>query len=45
MVRAQTMMRALWGSDCIRDSNRIVEWYWKDQSKRVKIPYAKVVED
>ena len=41
MERAQTEVRALRGSDCRRNLRRIVEWSWKDQSKRVKVPYTK----
>ena len=40
--RAQTWVRASRGSDCVIDLSRLVEWSWKDQSKRVKIPYTKV---
>ena len=39
--RAQTRVRALWGSDRIIHYEFLAEWHWKDQSKRVKIPYAK----
>ena len=39
--RAQTGMRAFRGSDRIYDSLRLAEWHWKDQSERVKAPYAK----
>ena len=42
MERAQTEVRALRGSDCIRNLQLIVEWPWKDQSKRVKVPYTKL---
>ena len=41
MERAQTDMRACRGSDCKRNLPKIVEWPWKDQSKRVKAPYTK----
>ena len=40
--RAQTGVLALRGSDCIIDSERLTEWHWKDQSKRVRIPYVKI---
>ena len=39
--RAQTDVRACRGSDCISDSLRIAERYWKDRRERVKAPYAK----
>ena len=38
MERAQTDMRACRGSDCERNLTKIVEWPWKDQQKRVKVP-------
>ena len=41
MERAQPEVRALRGSDCIRNLTKIVEWPWKDQQKRVKVPYTK----
>ena len=41
MERAQTVMRASRGSDCILDSLNLAEWSWEDQPKRVKAPYAK----
>ena len=41
MERAQTKMRAFWGSDCIIDSGEIAERSWKDLPERVKAPYAK----
>ena len=41
MERAQTRMRAFWGSDCIIDSGEIAERSWKDLPERVKAPYAK----
>ena len=41
MVRAQTKVRALWGSDCKRDYERLVERSWKDRPERVKAPYMK----
>ena len=41
MERAQTDMRACRGSDCERNLTKIVEWPWKDQQKRVKVPYTK----
>ena len=41
MVRAQTEVRALRGSDCIRDYERLVERSWKDRPERVKAPYMK----
>ena len=42
MERAQTEVRALRGSDCKRNLQPIVEWPWKDQQKRVKVPYTKL---
>ena len=36
--RAQTMVRAPWGSDCIIDSMILAEWFWESQPKRVKAP-------
>ena len=41
MERAQTGMRAFRGSDRIIDLPRVAEWFWKDQSERVKAPYMK----
>ena len=41
MERGQTEMRAFRGSDCTRDSSRIVERFWDDRSERVKTPYTK----
>ena len=41
MARAQTEVRALRGSDCKRDSEKVVERSWKDRPKRVKAPYTK----
>ena len=38
MERAQTGMRAFRGSDRIIDLPRVAEWFWKDQSERVKAP-------
>ena len=38
MGRAQTRVRALWGSDCRNDSLRIVERFWEDRPERVKAP-------
>ena len=37
-------MRALWGSDCENDSQRLGEWFWESQPERVKAPYLKVEE-
>ena len=42
MERAQTDVRACRGSDCICDSVTLMEWFWEDQPKRVKVPYMKV---
>ena len=39
--RAQTRVRAPWGSDRVIDSSNVAEWHWKDQRERVKAPYAK----
>ena len=39
--RAQTGVRALWGSDRIIDSAILVEWFWESQPERVKAPYMK----
>ena len=39
--RAQTMVRAPWGSDCIIDSMILAEWFWESQPERVKAPYTK----
>ena len=39
--RAQTRVRAPWGSDRIIDSLSVAERNWKDRRKRVKAPYAK----
>ena len=39
--RAQTRMRAFWGSDCIYDLISLTERSWKDRPKRVKAPYVK----
>ena len=36
--RAQTRMRAFWGSDCIYDLTSLTERSWKDRPKRVKAP-------
>ena len=44
MVRAQTEVRALRGSDCISDSKRLAERSWKDRPERVKAPYTKTDE-
>ena len=41
MVRAQTEVRALRGSDCKRDPSKVVERSWKDRPERVKAPYTK----
>ena len=41
MERAQTVVRARPGSDCINDLLMIAEWSWKDQPKKVKVPYSK----
>ena len=41
MERAQTRMRAFWGSDRVIDLPIVAEWHWKDQRERVKAPYAK----
>ena len=38
MERGQTGMRAVRGSDRIIDLPRVAEWFWKDQSERVKAP-------
>ena len=43
MERAQTKVRALWGSELHwaftpDDSMTIVEWFWEDQPERVKVP-------
>ena len=40
--RAQTRVRALWGSDRKIDLMRLIEWPWKDQPERVRAPYMKV---
>ena len=39
--RAQTRMRAFWGSDCIYDLISLTERSWKDRPKRVRAPYPK----
>ena len=39
--RAQTRVRAFWGSDCIRDPMSLVETFWEVIPKRVKVPYTK----
>ena len=39
--RAQTSVRACWGSDRGRDSARVMEWFWESQPERVKAPYMK----
>ena len=36
--RAQTRVRALWGSDRIIDSKVLAEWFWESQPERVKAP-------
>ena len=41
MERAQTRVRAPWGSDCNYDSADLTERSWKDRPKRVKAPYVK----
>ena len=38
MERAQTRVRALWGSDRGIDSTSLAEWFWESQPKRVKAP-------
>ena len=38
MERAQTGVRALRGSDCIYDSEKLAERSWKDRPERVKAP-------
>ena len=38
MERGQTGVRACRGSDRIIDLPRVAEWFWKDQSERVKAP-------
>ena len=39
--RAQTMVRAPWGSDRIIDLLIVGEWFWESQPERVKAPYTK----
>ena len=39
--RAQTMVRAPWGSDRIIDLLIVGEWFWESQPERVKAPYPK----
>ena len=39
--RAQTSVRACWGSDCKIDSLILPEWFWESQPERVKAPYGK----
>ena len=41
MERGQTEVRALRGSDCIRDSLILAERFWEDRPERVKAPYTK----
>ena len=41
MERAQTSVRACWGSDCEIDSLILPEWFWESQPERVKAPYGK----
>ena len=36
--KAQTRVRAPWGSDRVIDSQRIAEWFWESQPERVKAP-------
>ena len=36
--RAQTSVRACWGSDRGIDSTSLAEWFWESQPKRVKAP-------
>ncbi len=36
--RAQTSVRACWGSDRGIDSMSLAEWFWESQPKRVKAP-------
>ena len=36
--RAQTMVRASWGSDRIIDLTSLAEWFWESQPERVKAP-------
>ena len=38
MERAQTRMRASWGSDRIIDPWPLAEWLWESQPERVKAP-------
>ena len=36
--RAQTSVRACWGSDRGIDSTSLAEWFWESQPERVKAP-------
>ena len=36
--RAQTRVRAPWGSDRVIDSRSLAEWFWESQPERVKAP-------
>ena len=38
MERAQTSVRACWGSDRTIDSTSLAEWFWESQPERVKAP-------
>ena len=38
MERAQTRVRAPWGSDRGIDSSSLAEWFWESQPERVKAP-------
>ena len=38
MERAQTSVRACWGSDRGIDSTSLAEWFWESQPERVKAP-------
>ena len=44
MERAQTSVRACWGSDRVIDSQLLGEWFWESQPERVKAPYLKAEE-
>ena len=41
MERAQTRVRAPWGSDRGIDLTSLAEWFWESQPERVKAPYVK----
>ena len=41
MGRAQTSVRACWGSDRGIDSVSLMERFWESLPKRVKAPYVK----